>query len=118
LTEARISHDLCPSNTSARANEAYACARAGRLSEASQILASLVELAAKQYVPAYNLALIHNALGRTAEALTWLERAVDQRVPWLVFLAVDPKWKNLRDNPRFQALLRRLNLPTASPQES
>jgi TolB-like protein/Tfp pilus assembly protein PilF len=118
VTEARISNDLCPSNTSARANEAYACAQAGRLSEVSAILDSLTELAAKQYVPAYNVALIYNALGQTAEALTWLERAVEQRVPWLVFLAVDPKWKNLRDNPRYQALLRRLNLPTASPQGS
>ena len=43
LTEARIAHDLCPANSSARANTAYALVRAGRVSDASEILASLVE---------------------------------------------------------------------------
>jgi TolB-like protein/tetratricopeptide (TPR) repeat protein len=113
LAEAHIAHDLCLANSSARANAAYACAQSGRLSEASEILNSLVELSAKQYVPAFNIALIYNALGRTDDAFAWLEQAAEQRVPWLVFLAVDPKWKNLRDDPRFQSLLGRLNLPTA-----
>jgi hypothetical protein len=44
--------------------------------------------------------------------LAWLERAVEQHAFWLVFLAADPKWKNLRGDPRFLTLLRRLNLPT------
>lgn len=118
VTEARIAHDVCPSNSSARANEAYACAQAGKQSAASEILASLSELATKQYVPAYNIALIYNGLSRAGDALTWLERAVEQRVPWLAFLAADPKWKNLRDESRFRELLRRLKLPTAWPQGS
>lgn len=116
VREARIAHDLCPANSTARANTAYALARAGRLSDASEILSSLVELAAKQYVPTSNIALICTALGRTDDALTWLEQAQEQHDPWLVFLAADPKWKNLRDHPRYLALLRRLNLPTAWPQ--
>lgn len=115
--EARISHDLCPSNSSGRTYEAYAHARAGRQSQADKIVSDLVEVAEKQYVPCYNIALVYNALGRTGEALEWLERAVEQKTPWLVFLGVDPKWKNLRRNPRYLALLRRLSLPTVSPLE-
>jgi serine/threonine-protein kinase len=118
LAEARIAHDLCPAHSAARANTAHALAGAGRLSEASEILASLLELAAKQYVPAYYVALVYEALGRTSEALTALERAVEQRVPYLAFLAVEPKWKNLRDEPRYLALLRHLNFPTAWPPGS
>jgi TolB-like protein/tetratricopeptide (TPR) repeat protein len=113
IDEARIAHDLCPANSSARANEAYAHAKAGRQSEACQMLAELMDRAANRYVPNSNIALICNALGRTGEALTWLERAVEQHDPWLAFLGVDPKWKNLRDHPRYLTLLRRLNLPTA-----
>jgi Flp pilus assembly protein TadD len=118
LREARIAHDLCPANSTARANTAYALARAGRLSDASEILSSLVDLSAKQYVPTSNIALICTALGRTDDALTWLGQALEQHDPWLVFLAADPKWKNLRQDPRYLALLRRLNLPTAWPQGS
>jgi len=118
LNEAQISHDLCPTNSSGRANAGYACALAGRLSEATKILVTLLELAAKQYVPAYNIAMIYNALGQTGDALTWLERGMNQRAPYMTFLASDPKWKNLRNEPRYLALLRRLNLPTAWPQGS
>lgn len=112
IIEARIAHDVCPVNSSARANEAYAHARAGRLSEASEILALLVELARKQYVSTYHIAIVYDGLGKTADAFTWLERAMKQRVPYMAFLAADPKWKNLRDDPRYLSLLRRLNLPT------
>jgi TolB-like protein/tetratricopeptide (TPR) repeat protein len=118
LAEAQISHDLCPANSSGRANVAYAHARAGRRSEAAKILAGLLELAAKQYVPAFNIAMIHSALGQTSDALTWLERGIEQRVPYMTFLASDPKWKNLRDDPRYLSLLRRLNLPTVWPRIS
>jgi TolB-like protein/Tfp pilus assembly protein PilF len=112
ILEARIAHDVCPVNSSARANEAYAHARAGRPFQASEILASLLELARKQYVSAYHIAIVYNGIGKTSDALTWLERSAEQRVPYLAFLAVDPKWKNLRDDPRCRALLRRLKLPT------
>jgi serine/threonine-protein kinase len=116
LKEAQISHDLCPTNSSGRTNAAYAHALAGRRSEATEILTGLLELAAKQYVPGFNIAMIYNALGHTRDALTWLERGMEQRVPYMTFMASDPKWKNLRDDPRYLSLLRRLNLPTAWPQ--
>jgi TolB-like protein/tetratricopeptide (TPR) repeat protein len=118
LREAQISHDLFPTNSSGLANAAYGYALAGRPSEAIRILDALLELAAKQYVPAFNIAMIYNALAQTGDAITWLERGMEQRAPYMTFLASDPKWKNLRDEPRYLALLRRLNLPTAWPQGS
>lgn len=118
IEEARIAHELCPVNSAARSYEAYAHARAGRRAHASEHLNAIVELGNQRYVPATHMAMICNALGRRNEALAWLERAFEQRVPWLVFSAVDPKWKNLRSEARFISLLRRLSLPTAPPQES
>lgn len=118
VAEARIAHDLCPSNSTARAYEAYAHARAGRRSQACGILQALIELSGSRHVPPYNIALIHNALDLPGEALDWLERAAAQRVPWLVFLKVEPKWRNLRSGPRFVALLPRVNLSPAAPPGS
>lgn len=44
------------------------------------------------------------------EAIKSLERAVELRDPFLMFLKVDPKWKDLRHDARFIRLLKRMNL--------
>lgn len=49
-------------------------------------------------------------LGHTEQALLWLERAIDQRAPWLVYAKVTPVYDNLRSDPRFGALVQRLGL--------
>jgi len=110
ITEARASYDLAPSNTQPLAFEGYAHAKAGRRSQACALLKKLLEMQKSKYVPLQNIALIYNALDQPGEALNWLERAVAQRDSKLVFLKVEPKWKNLRTEPRFSALLRRINL--------
>jgi hypothetical protein len=65
---------------------------------------------AKKYIPPYTIALAYNGLGEHDKALSWLERAFDQRSAAMVFLKVEPKWNNLRSDPRFQNLVRRMGL--------
>jgi serine/threonine protein kinase/tetratricopeptide (TPR) repeat protein len=86
----------------------YALAKSGKQAEARTELAALLKLANERYVPPYYIALIYNGLGERDEALTWLERGLEQRDPRMVFLKVERKWNNLRDDPRFQDLLRRV----------
>jgi TolB-like protein/DNA-binding winged helix-turn-helix (wHTH) protein len=50
------------------------------------------------------------ALGRNAAALNALEDCYKWRATALIYLKVDPVWTSLRTEPRFQDLLRRLNL--------
>lgn len=51
-------------------------------------------------------AVAHAALGETETALALLERALDDRGGWrLPYLAVDPEFDPLRDEPRFQAVV-------------
>ena len=57
------------------------------------------------YLPAYEMAKLHLALGDRAEALDWLRRAYDQRSHSLVFLAVDPQLEPLRTDREFRDLL-------------
>jgi len=49
-------------------------------------------------------------LGRNAAALNALENCYQGAGPGLLYLKVDPVWTNLRAEPRFQELLRRLHL--------
>ena len=59
----------------------------------------------------YGLALVYAALGDTEEALRWLEEADRHHSFWWTFWGhVDPRLDVLRNEPRFQDLLRRLGL--------
>ena len=54
---------------------------------------------------------IHAALGESNEAIDWLEIAFKQHGEWMVLLKVDPRFDSLRDDSRFQDLMRRMNFP-------
>ncbi len=89
---------------------AYAMAKSGKPAEAQAVLEELLKLSATKYVPPYNIALIYNALDERDNALTWLEKAYEQRDPKMTFLKVEPKWNNLRSEPRFIDLMKRIRL--------
>ncbi|MGQ0763144.1 MAG: TPR end-of-group domain-containing protein [Acidobacteriota bacterium] len=57
-----------------------------------------------------NIALIHAALGENDLAFDWLEKAVAEKDVELILLKVNPLFDSLRDDPRFQNLLRRMKL--------
>jgi len=80
--------------------------RAMRL--ASETLAARSQRA---YVPSLKIAEWYALAGENDLALDWLEKAYDDRAPQLVFINVAPRWDVLRDDPRFQDLLRRMNIP-------
>jgi hypothetical protein len=60
------------------------------------------------------VAVSHAAIGDLDQALDWLERARRQNDPRLVFLNVDPDFDVLRDEARFQRLLREVGLRPAA----
>jgi tetratricopeptide (TPR) repeat protein len=96
----------------------HAYARAGRVRDARATLARLAEASRTRHISAYHVALIHHALGDTNEALGWLERALEERSPWLAYIGVDPQVDALRSHPRFQALVRKLRLHVPDPREN
>ena len=112
ITEATKASDLSGGHAEAVALIVYALARSGKRREAQAALNELTKRAAEQrYIPPYNLALAYNGLGETDVAFDWLEKGLQQRDVRMTFLKVEPKWNNLRDDPRFQDLLRRVGLP-------
>ena len=90
---------------------AYSLASAGRKNEARNILHRLEERSKKAFVPDYDLAVIHLALGEKAAALNSLQKAYQAR-DWAMFvLAVEPRLDPLRGDPRFKAMVQQLNFP-------
>jgi Flp pilus assembly protein TadD len=62
-------------------------------------------------VAAYDVATVLAYRGERDAAITWLERAYKQRDSSMVFLEIDPLLRNLHGNPRYRALMRKMNLP-------
>ncbi len=90
---------------------AYAYAMAGKRDDARKILHELIEDSKRGVVELSGIARIYAALGETDQAFGWLEKAYEDHEHWLVALKVDPMFDSLRSDPRFQALLRRMNFP-------
>jgi serine/threonine-protein kinase len=88
----------------------YGHAVAGDPSRARQCLAALTELAPHRYLAPVNLALVHAALGEMDQAFTWLAKACEDHSQWLSEVRVDPAFDPLRSDPRFDTLLRRMNI--------
>lgn len=104
--------ELSGSNTETIAFRAHILAQLGQRGEAEAAIRVLTELSKQKYVPPYNIAIVHAGLGEVDAALGWLEKAFETRDVRMTFLAVEPKWDAMRTEPRFQALLQRLKLPT------
>ncbi|HET8669863.1 MAG TPA: tetratricopeptide repeat protein [Candidatus Saccharimonadales bacterium] len=87
---------------------AHAYAIAGKITEARQILKKVIERSPRVYFPSYDIALIYVGLGEKDLAFDWLERAFEERSPWLIHLNVDPRFDSVRADPRFRDLVDRL----------
>ena len=88
-------------------------AEAGYWDEAQKILEQLQELSTQRYVTPYLVARIYAALDKKDEALRWLETAYGERAVFMILLRTDLRFDELRSDPRFQDLLRRMNFPSS-----
>ena len=82
---------------------------AGRKGEALKLISELKERAGRHYVSSFLFAEAYGDLGEKGQALSWLERAYEDRDQWMVFIASYPGLDPLRSEPRFQAMLRRMD---------
>jgi TolB-like protein len=85
-------------------------AKSGDIAGAQEVLASLHAAATQTYVPPTSFAWIHLGLGEIDQAFTWMERAIEERDPIIVPIKSFPFLDPLRSDPRFAALLRKMNL--------
>ncbi|HEY3013408.1 MAG TPA: tetratricopeptide repeat protein, partial [Gemmatimonadales bacterium] len=101
---------LSPDSTLYLAQLGQAFARVGRTEEAREILRRLEELRRQRYVSPYHLAYVYTGLGQDDRAMDWLERAYEERAGGVFGIKGSFLFTSLRSHPRFQALLRKMNL--------
>lgn len=86
-------------------------ATAGRRDDAFEVLDQLHEISKQRYMSAYWPAAIYAVLNEKDLAFHWLELAYQERSSWMAYTKVYPWLDNLRPDPRFKDLLRRMNFP-------
>jgi len=96
---------------STQAEVAYLYAVSGNRAEATKKLDHLKELYKRKTVSPYDLAIVYAGLGEKDQALEWLQKAFEERSGGLLLLKVEPVFDNVRSDPRFADLLRRIGLP-------
>jgi tetratricopeptide (TPR) repeat protein len=102
---------LCGSDPFGRALSCRILAMAGKTDEAQKILS---ELKGQRKLDSWSLILLAQAcsvMGMKTEMFELLEVAYQERASWLVFLAAYPNFRNIRTDPRYADLLRRMGLP-------
>jgi tetratricopeptide (TPR) repeat protein len=93
------------------ANLASLYGLAGRKPEAAKLIEELKERSREHYVSDAVFVEAYIGLGEKDEAIARLERAFEQHDQWMVDIKSYLAWDALRSDPRFQALVRRMNFP-------
>jgi TolB-like protein/DNA-binding winged helix-turn-helix (wHTH) protein/Tfp pilus assembly protein PilF len=111
ISEYQKAVELSGGDQDALAGLAHAYVGIGRVPEAKKILQDLERKSKDSYVSPYILAVVYAGLGDKKNAFLFLEKAYQERsleISWS--LQVDPRFDNLRSDPRFQALLERVGI--------
>jgi TolB-like protein/Tfp pilus assembly protein PilF len=101
---------LSPGSTLFLAQLGQAYALTGQVDRARQILGQLLDLATREFVSPYHFAYVHTGLGESDAAIDWLERAFERRSGAIYGIKGSFLFTSLRGHPRFEALLRKMNL--------
>ena len=71
----------------------------------------LIARSHKTFVTPWQIGTLYTRAGKNKEALDWLEKAYEAHDGNTPYLSVDPIFDDMRNEPRFQDILRRMNLP-------
>jgi tetratricopeptide (TPR) repeat protein len=84
---------------------------AGRKQEAQNFIVELGKIAGRRYVSPTLFANAYLGVGDKDQALRWLERGYVEHDQWMAYLKIARIVDPLRPEPRFQAVLQRMNFP-------
>jgi len=80
----------------------------GRQEKARNFLNRMLDLRTKRYVDAYSIGEVYASLGEKDKAFEWLNKAYEEHSGQMIQIKVDPWIKNLRSDPRYKELLKKV----------
>jgi len=89
----------------------HAYAISGRKSDALRSIAELKELAKQRYVAPFDVAVVYVGLADKDHTFEWLQKALEDRSHWIIWLKNDPRFDSIRSDPRYGDVMRRMGLP-------
>jgi TolB-like protein/DNA-binding winged helix-turn-helix (wHTH) protein/Tfp pilus assembly protein PilF len=107
--------DLSGNDLTTKASLAHVYALSGDRTKAEKILNELKQKSTNNNV-SYQIAEIYIGLGDKDQGFQWLENAYEDRSEWLTWIAIEPKLDPIRGDPKFEQLLRRMNLSSRVPR--
>ncbi len=89
----------------------YAYAVAGEKEKAYEIVNNMVQSEIPDYIKAYHIAIIYSGLNERDEVFQWLEKAIEEHCPLLLWNCRGPEFNNVRNDSRWKNLMDRMGLP-------
>jgi TolB-like protein len=83
----------------------------GQTAEANRLLLALEKPPPGVWLDPSIMAVAYGGLGDIDRAVAWAEKGIQARAPNMIYMKVGATWDAMRSDPRFQALLRRMNFP-------
>lgn len=90
--------------------DAFDSGISGRTERLNQALEQIRLESESKYLSPFYMAVLHTVLGRRDEAFEWLDKAIEDRSEYLVYLKVDPVFDPLRSDARFESALELIGL--------
>jgi TolB-like protein/Tfp pilus assembly protein PilF len=92
------------------------CSSRAKYAEGMRCVAEALAVIPEANALPVDIAMTYAMAGDKEKALEWLEKGLEARNYGMLFIGVDPVWDDLRPDSRFQALLRKMKLPTGDKQ--
>ncbi|MBV9762268.1 MAG: winged helix-turn-helix domain-containing protein [Acidobacteriaceae bacterium] len=108
ITEFENAEACSDSHPLAVAALAHAQAVSGNRGEALRGVRQLEDMSSHRYVSPYWMAVVHCGLAAREPALDSIEKAIERRDVWSIWMNVEPRFDLLRSDPRFFRALRRV----------
>lgn len=88
-----------------------AYAVSGQKEQTQKMAEQFKKVFSKRYIPPTYFGMLYAGLGDRDRAIAWLEKALAERADGLTWLAVEPMLDDMRSDPRFQELVKKIGLP-------
>jgi len=90
----------------------WALGSVGEIEKARRLLQVVEHPPSGLWLDPVMMAAAYTGLGDTDRAIGWYQKGFEERAPNMVYMKVGPgAWDSLRNDPRFQTILRQMNFP-------